>query len=520
MTYYVPDGNWTNNVVSSLGNTAVDVLNFVPNVDSVVDPAIGCQKIFTGTYKCGLGTTAKSVTVEKPADGKTARFDCAAEFAQCNDLKLTLTDDGKLTLTNTAGTTKLWDSVTAFGANGAFPANNKPLVDPMNAGNGTPNSAVDVGKGGGPGRRYKHNYLLAGQFLEAGQWIGSPTGVCRLMMGAPGAPNSLVVVKNIPNCDELDMNITVNTNTDATRLYTIPLIYNDNISKAGYVNNRGQLQLYPDTMTSYGQNFEQIGNYNSAGGVLKSFTGSSLEDCQSKCLSGAFPDGANDTQKCAGFIFDSTGARCNILDKTFGQQQRIISPTARYNVRQKGITGQDISCPTDITIQTADFWNDTVQNSTPMTTATKCGLANYTAGERSTVASASPGLFSKVQYKDANGTLSSSVTYADLKANPALMEKNQYTFKYMFENLQDKYNTLTGNLFSTKASLKANLNELEESKQNLADWTGEQLQNLEAMNEDRDLNMMSQNYRHILWSILAIIIIIGTIKMTKANAAA
>ena len=64
------------------------------------------------------------------------------------------------------------------------------------------------------------------------------------------------------------------------------------------------------------------------------------------------------------------------------------------------------------------------------------------------------------------------------------------------------------------------MDELEESKKDLADWTGEQLQNLQAMTEDRDLNMMSQNYRHILWSILAIIIIIGTLKMTKTNAAA
>jgi hypothetical protein len=520
MSYYVPDGNWTNNVVSSLGNNAVDVLNYVPNLDSTGDPAVGCAKNFTSTYKCGLGTTAKNVSVDAEAGGKTARFDCATEFAKCSDLKLTLTDDGKLTLTNTAGTTKLWDSVTAFGANGAFPANSTPIAVPANAGNGTANSAVDVGAGGGPGRRYKNNYLLAGQFLEAGQWIGSPNGVCRLMMGTAVAPNSLVVVKNIPNCDELDMNITVNTNTDATRLYTIPLIYNENIGKAAYVNNRGQLQLYPDTMTTYGQNFEQIGNYNSAGGILKSFTGSTLEDCQAKCLSGAFPDGANDTQKCAGFVFDSTGARCNILDKTLGQQQRIMSPTSRYHIRQKGIIGQDISCPADITIQTAEFWNDSVKNTTPMTTATKCGLANYTAGERATVASVAPSLFSKVQYKDANGNVSNSITYADIKANPALMARNQYTFKYMFENLQDKYKTLTENLFSTKASLKTNLNELEESKQNLADWTGEQLQNLEAMNEDRDLNMMSQNYRHILWSILAIIIIIGTIKMTKANAAA
>ena len=620
MSYYVPEGNWTNNVISGLGNNAVDVLNYSPNVDSTTDPASGCPKNFTGTYKCGLSTTAKSVSVSPEANGKTARFDCSAEFAQCNDLKLTLTDDGKLTLTNGDGTKKIWDSVTAFGANGAFPANagadNASITVPLHAGDGTPNSRVDVGTGGGAGRRYPHNYLLSGQFLEKDQWIGSPTGTCRLMMGTKDAPNSLQVVKSVPNCDELDMatptttmpattaysdlgcwndrgdralsryhgynntvetcyqlaktngstvfglqnggecwvnqqgddykkygeapgtcqalggpwvnhvyqvnpDVTsaVNSNPDAARLYTIPVIYNDNIGKAGYVNNLGQLHIFPDTMTTYSNNFDQIGNYDSVGGILKTFTGSNIEECRTKCTTGSFEGGGNDTQKCAGFVFDTTTARCNLLDKTFGQQQRIISPTAVYNVRQKSIRGQDISCPTDITVQTAEFWQGTEKSERPMSAAIKCGLALDTESERAAVASAAPSLLSPLQYKDADGNASATITYEQVRDNPALLQKNRNSFKFMFEKLQDKYNTLTGNLFSTKNSINSKMDELTDSKKNLADWTGEQLQNLTAMNEDRDLNTMSQNYRHILWSILAIIIIIGTIKMTKANAA-
>jgi hypothetical protein len=42
------------------------------------------------------------------------------------------------------------------------------------------------------------------------------------------------------------------------------------------------------------------------------------------------------------------------------------------------------------------------------------------------------------------------------------------------------------------------------------------LEQLNAQEEDRDLNMVSQNYKHMLWSILAIIIMLGTIKATKA----
>ena len=155
-----------------------------------------------------------------------------------------------------------------------------------------------------------------------------------------------------------------------------------------------------------------------------------------------------------------------------------------------------------------------------MSTATKCGLANFVENERTKVRSELPEVMKNIQYKDADGNLSEAIKYADISGNAVLLDKNKNGFKYWFERLQDKYNILTGNLFSTKDSIKNKMDELEESKKDLADWTGEQLQNLQAMTEDRDLNMMSQNYRHILWSILAIIIIIGTLKMTKTNAAA
>ena len=66
-----------------------------------------------------------------------------------------------------------------------------------------------------------------------------------------------------------------------------------------------------------------------------------------------------------------------------------------------------------------------------------------------------------------------------------------------------------------KNLLKNTFSDLTNSRKDLKDWSGDQLKQLNAMNEDRDLNMMSENYKHIMWSILAIVIIIGTIKMTK-----
>jgi hypothetical protein len=625
MTYYVPAGNWTNDVVNSLGDNSTSVLPFEINFDSTPDPAKGCQKDFTANYNCGANTAVKSLRIPKSADGQTATFDCSTEATRCDDLKFTLTDDGKLTLTNTAGTTIFWDSVTAFGANGSIPANtiikantpnsfpdNAPLTIPDFAGNGQPNAKVDVGPGGGPGRRYIHNYLLPGQFLEFGQWIGSPSGTCRLMMGTPEAPNSLQVVKTILGCSSLDAaivkapvssvndlgcwkdtenralsnfvgsvssvdqckkmaidrgatvfglqnrnecwlnkagddyqkygqapgscpalggpwvnhvygtnssnldpNANLNSDLIASRVYTIPDVAGD-IGKVGYVNSQGQLQLYPDSMTAYDTKYEKIGTYDIAGSALgAAFDTKDATTCQDSCT-----NVNGDTQKCAAFVFDTTTAMCQLLDNTMYGENRIINKNKQLYLRQKSVKNQDVSCPVDVTIQTAEFWSDNYRDDSPdMSPSTKCGLAYYTQAERAAVAGDVPPVYNNLEYKDEDGNLT-DYTYDTVSQTKDLRNKNKNGFKYIFESLQDKYYKLTNQLFNTKDQINTSFAELLDSKKSLADWSGEQLQNLQAMNEDRDLNMMSQNYRHIMWSILAILIVIVTMKMTKAKAVA
>ena len=307
----------------------------------------------------------------------------------------------------------------------------------------------------------------------------------------------------------------IDIDTQASRLYSINnTIHNEHIGKVGYVNHMGQLHLYPDTtMTTYNDSFEQIGSYNiSSGSEIGTATNAStVSDCQEKCVSNG------DTQKCAGFVFDTTTAMCQLLNNTMVTKNRIIDGKKQYYIREKGVKNQDISCPLDVNITNAKFWNDTVINPTNMTSTTKCGLAKYTENERAAVANKLPNVYDNIQYKDPNNNVSDA-KYRDLSGNEPLLNKNKNGFKYWYESLQYKYDTMIHNLFNTKEKINTTFSELEDSRQNLADWTGEQLQNLEAMNEDRDLNMMSQNYRHIMWSILAIMIIMATMKFTKSVA--
>jgi hypothetical protein len=499
MSYYVPEGNWTNNVTNSLGNGKTIQFNYGPGVDSVRDPAYGCAKTFTAKYKCGNGTTEKTLSLSAEAGGQIAKFDCTAEDTQCQNLKLTLADNGQLTLTTLDGKTTVWDSV----KNGSFtaldpativpaaavltnPPSNKPLTITDYAGDGKPNPKYDVSAGSGPGRRSPYNYLLPGEFLELGQWIGSPTGTCRLIMGTEEAPNSLQVVTTILGCNTLDA-AGPPIDPVSSRLYTIPDMYNSSKGKVGYVDNEGQLNVYPDAMTKYSNTFENIGNYSlPAGASLGPATAAAdVAACEKLCTS------KGDTQKCAGFVFDSTTAMCQLLNNSLYKQNRIIDPTNstyQYYARTKLAAGQDTSCPTESNLQNTLFWNATpASTSNPeMKPTTTCGLANYTQKERAKVAGALPAI------------------------------TNDTGFAGMFGALQQSYAQLKASLFSTTTQIDADMSELKDARQNLADWTGEKQQNLDAMNEDRDLNMLSQNYRHILWSILAIVIVIATLKIAKS----
>lgn len=292
----------------------------------------------------------------------------------------------------------------------------------------------------------------------------------------------------------------------SSSLYTIPWTYRENLGKMGYVNEYGQLQAYTDeTMVgSYSNNFTKLPNIdNSSFGMYGSNLGEKILDvdiknCEMNCktygnenIGGSTPV----TGQCAGFEYEKIGKTCQL------KGNNILTTGIRYNnpsnnsknyeyyARSKGVKGVDISCPKNpediVSGMTTDWKNMTP--GTAMTPTTKCGLLNAVGNERAIV----------------NAVDASLNTIAE-------------QFSDTINNLYTKYQKLKNRLMSDKTKLSDNLNELKETKQDLADWSGEQSEQLDALNEDSDLNMMSKNYKHIMWSILAILIIIVIIKITMS----
>jgi hypothetical protein len=165
-------GNWTKNIQDFVkGKTTASY-----TIVNSPDPAFGCKKEFTASYKCGNSEDMKTINIPAEAEGKDALFDCASENNKCKGLRLTLGDDGNLSLTDSENK-QIWASNT-----------NKTglALDEFTAKKG----------------KYGRNYLLAGEMLNLGEFMGSPSGNCYLLMDTTPEGNGLQLKYSVLNCDD------------------------------------------------------------------------------------------------------------------------------------------------------------------------------------------------------------------------------------------------------------------------------------------------------------------------------
>ena len=493
MIYYVEPNNWTKNIPEQIiSDNGIYDYSITTTTTNSPDPAEGCDKEFEATYKCGINSNnTKTVKVPKNALNKLAQFNCSTEYNLCNNVRLRLEDDGHLTVykidSSTGNEEELW--------------NNDLEIVPDSLENNDYKTTAGKEWINENGDEETRNYLKSGEILSQGEWIGSSNGKYRLMMNPAG---QLEVMYNKAACNETD-----GPDTDASNLYRLEnASYPTNMGKIGYINQLGKLQEYPDNMTGYTEDtYSLTGNFSFTNLNSSSLNNnqpiadiSNIESCKNACS--AYGDSGEDVTNpnwrkpensglCAGIIFDTSNKRCYLRNNKLYGEKRILDPMFTSYLRVKDISNNE-TCPSNIVPDlgygsTID-WDTKFKNKGPdMTPSTQCGLASDIRNEK--------------QELDA----SYNVVYADISNNAVSR----------IQSLKNTYNKIVDSLTGTKTSINSKLNELAGTRNELSDWTGEQLEQLIAMNEDRNTNMISANYKHILWSILAIIIVILTIGLTK-----
>ena len=302
------------------------------------------KRNFTATYSCGSNPLEKIINVDQPARGKTTQFDCSTLNKTCGSARLTLEDTGDLILTDGDGK-KVWTKKTP----------NMPTQPVLGA--VYPHTAA---KG-----KFKVNYLVSGNELQVGEFLGSPQGYCYLLMTAAG----LQMCYDTPGCAASD------TSTNGVKLFQIKdkLPKAGTLGKSGFIDDAGKLHEYPNAMlTTLGLDFLPVGAFDAPGAaaVKPAFKSTSRAECQKSCAT---------ENTCAGFVFNKDSKDCALKTSSmYPKGPRILKPGSEMFVRTKGLKNH-ASCNKHMQGSTAKAWEALpLDAKNKMSSTTLCNLGVVT----------------------------------------------------------------------------------------------------------------------------------------------
>lgn len=444
--------------------------NYVDCADGVYVP--GCPVAYTSSYRCGDSSKYKTINLSNKGTGswlKTAVYDCNAENQKCLDVRLVLLDTGILQIQQ--------------GEN-FYNINNEKI----------PDTAIEMSQYKADKGKFKNNYLVPGEILTAvddlanigDNFLGSPNGRCRLVLYRNVDKFQFLIMYSVYNCEKNSLNNYIGldaTDTDTgvsdLAVYTLPKVDTAQVGQVGYITNDLQLRQYPSGMVKKGgKEYFSVGNYSSSD-ELATLSNVSLSDCKNEC---------NKNNKCYGFSYNKTAKTATLYgENMYGVNtngKRIFNEDLELFIRSKIIDNND-SCNKEVNSITGVEWN-AYNKGDVMSKDTLCQVADYIENQRQ------------------------------------IAEKEGEKLKNIGKEMKSKLTKLTNEEKKLVNNMGFNVDKL--SKQ-LTDYNDTQYSlehadkhnaNLSAMNEDTNLRMQSENYQYLLWSILAILIIIYGIRSSRS----
>jgi len=448
-----------NNASTSLnkrfGSTPKSSWSIRVNNSNFGDPAWGCLKDFSAAYTCGNN----SVKTVKGREGDTVVFNCESNTTSCVCYML-LNDDGNLCLFQGTPTSNTKNS---YWCSNTITQNTKV----------NPEWVAQKGK-------YGINYVKMGQTLSPGEWIGSPSGTAKLMMDTDGALRIYVsTISQTTNCSKTSSGkIIGNKNTNA--VYS--LVNNgvvSNTGRVGYINSDSQLREYPSSMISYDNNYIITNGFDSLDSTLQNgvYKNTTVEDCQNKC---------NSNDKCAGFVFDTTTKTGELKSKIFPNSTREPNNNKNIYSRKIKVTNAD-SCSKKVVDVDSVLWSNypMAENMTP---TTKCGVSQELLEDTQNNSNQLT-----VQLNDIASQIMKLVNEMrnmNVDMNQKIMVNNKSLEDYI-----QKYS-------SVKKEISSEIKADELNKQS-------------AILEDKNIYVLEENYKYMMWSTLAIVGVILTINFVK-----
>jgi hypothetical protein len=452
--YNVPIDNWKTYASKEANNKVSSNFVIGKSGGGTTDPAYGCKKEFISQYTCSPGTSLKSISIPSEAWGKTAFYNCSDEYKKCKSAKLELTDDGNLKMIHNGSV--VWQS-------------------------NTTKTGLNIDKYKATNSKYGRNYLLTGEFLRPGEFVGSPSGNCYLTV-ITGQDNtvSLAIMYDVISCNKVNENESsfdyVGDTPNAYGLYSKDIVTSNSIGQVAYIDNDGNRRPYPENMLKHGDTYFYLGNFDSPGNDIKSKANVSVDDCKILCT--------NDSQ-CAGIVFRDSDKKCWLKDNNIfpNSTKRIENNSLQLFLRSKKVINHG-SCNKDVIPISADIY-DALPKLSVMTPDTLCQLGEAT----------------KAQQKNVEKKEKELQNIIDI-------------IKQEISGLLIQQNSLTNEMKEYIKKLEKDVSEYEEVV-NKTEKTTHNYNNVVAMDKDSQLNFISENHNYLLWTILAIFIVLVSIKSTR-----
>lgn len=455
--YDVVPGNATKNVKDLMmfnRNPAQFDYEITITNPNVGDPAPGCPKSWDTAYQCG--NIWKNAHLDF-GEGQNFIYDCTEETSKCVFF-LILQSDGNLCIYR-----------------GSDPSDKKELIwsTQTTGQQKVPNPEWEASKG-----KYGRNYLRMQEMLVIEEWIGSDDGSLKLIMQKDG---NLVLYTNetTSGCKVI--------NNKTYGLKGINAVYDLNelgdkstLGKIGYIDNNSELKEYPNDMLKYVNDYQLYPNTYLDGNDLAIISTSDQQGCQSAC---------NETDNCAAYAYQSTSKTCWLKNSQSGVKLPIDD--VFLGVRKSTVKSGNNCSNKMVDIDTIQY--DNYNKGQEMSTDTQCNTFLVSQSDQ--------------------------IEFDNIKSQLITLG-NDIVSK--MENLYNQDKTITQKLNTTNEQFKRDLasykltnmkiqKELNLQSSNIEGMQNLNINDLNGILSDSDIRVLQENYSYIMWSILAVGILIITI---------
>lgn len=317
--------------------------------------------------------------------------------------------------------------------------------------------------------KYGKNWISTGDTLAIGDFVGSNDGSIYLIMQSDG---NLVLYTsdNVENCSKMTDG-QIGGGITANALYNIgQQAISGNIGKLGYVDPNAQLHMYPSSNTQFNQNYSRFTGNNPGNDIAgTSFSNATLEQCKNTCSS-------NNT--CAGFVYDNKNNICFPKNNSIYPNTKLVSNSENTDfstyIRNKQPATTPLGVPKSVK-NTDSITYQNYSNGGPL--GDKYGLAQYTS----------------------------------------IQQQELSQLESTLNMLSSQLNELTGKYVSSNQLVD---DQVSKNQLGLVDYSGQMIDTDKKIKsfplganpiiEDSNIVLLQKNYEYLLWSSLAIGVVIVT----------